>query len=514
MPSRPCPSGLGRLPELEQRLAAHVHYTLLIACVLVAFFLGAILSGFLVSCYCGRSAERRARRLGKDPEASLSHALSLRSLAKLNGLLDPRPKVGAAQERLRPPGRLSVCVFLLLQDNPDVSKLYGSFVPNGHAEPRVRSNGVPGEGAAAGERRLPQVPRRAAPPLHPCSESSAFDVPFDALMCLQADGELSGLPTPDSTPSLSGGTAPQRRPYESNHNCNNTADAAPGLGFVALVGNTVARQGFPLAHHHSNSLSNGHGAAASCTSLHLLEDKTVGGGDGGGGASPPRPLPQAVVDVSALDDLLKHIQEVSASGGGGIKVLTSTSSSSLFPGPSSSSAGHRHPPPPQQQLHGQSRPHQYSHSHHHSNQQPQTHSPCFGLPAQTSSSCSASSSSQQVLPERPGVSAARRPPQRHSLVRMGGAEARHRGAKQPFLARMNTNSSCNGPPAGQAAADGGHDSGRPLASSCLTRQHSYSGGPHAQRAAIVRRTVSLKPKVPPKPLFLPNTPTEAGRFGP
>lgn len=78
---------------MDQQPAANVHYTLLIACVLVAFFLGAVLSGFLVSCYCGHSAAQRARRLGKDPEASLPHALSLRSLAKLNGLLDGQPKV-------------------------------------------------------------------------------------------------------------------------------------------------------------------------------------------------------------------------------------------------------------------------------------------------------------------------------------------------------------------------------------------------------------------------------------
>lgn len=73
--------------------SANVHFTLLIACVLVAFFLGAVLSGFLVSCYCGRGSAHRARTLGKDPEASLPHALSLRSLAKLSGLLDGQPKV-------------------------------------------------------------------------------------------------------------------------------------------------------------------------------------------------------------------------------------------------------------------------------------------------------------------------------------------------------------------------------------------------------------------------------------
>lgn len=305
---------------------------------------------------------------------------------------------------------------------------------------------------------------------------------------------------------------------------------------MAVVGNTIAQQVFPISHHHSNSFSNSstaHKAGASCTSLHLLEDKNLSGGDGaadgGGGVlqqqprPQQRPLPQPVVDVSALDKLLQHIHEVSASGTGGIKVLTSTSSSSLFPGASSSSAGHHQQQ--QQHLHGQTRTHQYNHSHHHSNQQPETGLPCFSFPAQNSSSSSssnqpASSTSiaaplqQRVVPEGPGVCVTRRHSQRHALIRMGGAVPRHRSFNQPhapFLARMNTNSSCNVPPAGEVAVNGGEGRRQVAASSCLTRQHSYSEGPHAQRAAIVRRTVSLKPKVPPKPLFLPNTPTSAGR---
>ncbi|KAL1254825.1 hypothetical protein QQF64_012886 [Cirrhinus molitorella] len=46
---------------------------------------------------------------------------------------------------------------------------------------------------------------------------------------------------------------------------------------------------------------------------------------------------------------------------------------------------------------------------------------------------------------------------------------------------------------------------RPLIAggSCLTRQHSYSEPPHLQRAAIIRRTASLKPQIPPKPTNIP-----------
>ncbi|XP_051246586.1 semaphorin-6D isoform X2 [Dicentrarchus labrax] len=560
--------GVRRLPEMDQRVGANVHYTLLIACVLVAFFLGAILSGFLVSCYCSRSAAQRARRMGKDPEVSLPHALSLRSLAKLNGLLDGQPK----------------------EDKLDVStpKMYSSFIPNGRSEPHLHTPGH--QGLPLGD---------------------------PDLSLSQGDGELSGLPTPDSTPELpiKNMKALRHHQYEKNQNCNNAKDNNPqsgpscsgsSLGFMAVVGNSLTQQVFPFSHHHSNSFSNGaaHGAGASSTSLHLPEERKIsnderaaGAGGGGGGGGVPhhhhsqQSLPQTVVDVSALDELLKHIHEVSASGTGGIKVLTSTSSSSLFPGPSSSSSGghnnhHHH----HHTHHGQTRTHHYNHSHHHSNhhnnnssgssshhhqqQIPETESASYyststlprdGLPKRldaptqnsTSSSATSSSSSssssnnptsstsipssssssastplqQQVIPERPGgssVSVTRHHSQRHSLIKMGsggGAVPRNhsfnqRGAQHAhFLARMNTNSSSNGPPGASGAANGNtnDENQRPsIANTCLTRQHSYSEGPHVQRAAIVRRTASLKPQVPPKPLFLPNTATspvaEAGKY--
>lgn len=158
------PAEVAHFPDLDQRVAAHVHYTLLIACVLVAFSLGAILSGFLVSCYCSRSAAQRARQLGKDPEASLSHALSLRSLAKISGLLDAQSRVGVAEgmEHPHPPVNLSSSSFWLLQeDKLDVSspKLYSSFIPNGLSEPRVCSNGLRSLVLADGELDGPQVSR-------------------------------------------------------------------------------------------------------------------------------------------------------------------------------------------------------------------------------------------------------------------------------------------------------------------------------------------------------------------
>ncbi|XP_034456396.1 semaphorin-6D-like isoform X2 [Hippoglossus hippoglossus] len=554
--------GVHRLPDMDQRAAANVHYTLLIACVLVAFFLGAILSGFMMSCYCGRSAAHRARRLGKDPEMSLPHALSLRSLAKLNGLLEGAPK----------------------EDKLDVStpKMYSSFIPNGRSEPHLHSPGHQGLSLGDPELNVSQVRQSLS----------------------QTDGELSGLPTPDSTPQLpiKNMKALQQHQYEKNQYFNNTMAKNPksgsSLGFMAVVGNSFTPQVFPYSHHHGNSLSNGaaHGTGTSSTSLHLPEERDTlneeravtarggGGGGGGEGGSEGRvyhhhhsqlSLAQTVVDVSALDELLKHIHEVSASGTGGIKVLTSISSSSLFPGPSSS-GGQHHPLDQGHQTHT----HHYNHSHHHSNHHcinsncggcrhhqqkiPETECALYNstaalprdalpkrldAPSQnsassfaTSSSSSSSSSNNPTsstsipsasssssstplqpkgIPERFGgssVSVARHHSQRHSLIKMGSggvAVPRHhsfnqRGAQHAnFLARMNTNSSSNGPPARNHC-----ESQRPsVASTCLTRQHSYTEGPHVQRAAIVRRTASLKPQVPPKPLFLPNTAASATEVG-
>uniref|UniRef100_A0A672FKX4 Sema domain-containing protein n=1 Tax=Salarias fasciatus TaxID=181472 RepID=A0A672FKX4_SALFA len=428
-----CPAGVRRLPDVDQRSAATVHYTLLIACVLVAFFLGAVLSAFTVSCYCGRGSAHRAGRLAKDPEASLSHALSLRSLARLNGLnglLD-----GPAKDKL------------------DVStpKMYSSFIPNGCPSPHLLPPGL--------------------------------QLEDPELSLSQGDGELSGLPTPDSTPELPIKSLKALRQHQleknQNQNQNRNRDqpgpscSSSSLGFMAVVGN------FPFSTR---------GAGASSLSLQLAEERREGGGAGGGAAAPPpqqppppqRPPPQALVDVSALDELLQHIQEVSASGTGGIKVLTSTSSSASSSSSSSSSSNNP--------------------------------TSSTSIPS-SSSSCASTPLQQQVIPERPGGGGANAAA-RHGLIRMGGgggALPRHhsfsqRGASHPqhFLARMNTNNSNARPAAGGGVAGGGAapEDRRPAV--CLTRQHSYNGGPLGGRPAAVRRTASLKPQVPPKPLFLPS----------
>lgn len=79
------PGGGGLLEHQQSSSSSQVHYTLLVASVLLAFLLGAALSALLVSCYCGHQGA--ALGMGAGPEAALPRPLSLRSLARLNGLL-------------------------------------------------------------------------------------------------------------------------------------------------------------------------------------------------------------------------------------------------------------------------------------------------------------------------------------------------------------------------------------------------------------------------------------------
>uniref|UniRef100_A0A8C7VXZ7 Sema domain-containing protein n=1 Tax=Oncorhynchus mykiss TaxID=8022 RepID=A0A8C7VXZ7_ONCMY len=435
-----------RLPDMEKS-SPSVHYTLLIACVLVAFFLGAILSGFLVSCYCSHNA-RRAHRLGKDPEASLHPALSLRSLAKLNGLLDGQPK----EEKL------------------DVStpKMYSSFVPNGKEH-------TPGRhGMSLGD-----------PDLN-----------------LSQGENLSGLPTPDSTPELPiKNMKAFRNQWERNQNCNNAKEskAPPGTGFglgSSRSSSGVTQQVFPFSH----SLTNGQALG------HLPEERKIPNDERAKGASASQSsscYPQTVVDVAALDELLKHIHEVSASGSHSITVLTSPCAP--LPGSSSSSHNHSH-----SQSSFRSQP-----------QIPETESAQYysssTLPRDSLTrrldvppdAAAASPLQQQSIPERSSVT--RHHSQRHLMIKMGngGAVPRQHSFRQggvgppphQLLTRINS-----GGGGGSGGGGVGFEAHRPLIpSACLTRQHSYSEPPHLHRAAIVRRTASLKPQVPPKPLFLPAT---------
>lgn len=462
--------GVGSLSD------SHVHYTLLIACVFVAFSLGAILSGFTVSCYC-RGPTHQATPLAKDPEASLPHTLSLRSLAKLNGLLDHSSK-----EKL------------------DVSRLYSSFV-NG-AEPPL--NCVQSQ----------ELPVEAAPEL----SLSQTQTPAE-------EGFESSLPTPEHSPETRGESRSDSRsesgPDRSgtpDHNQNPTTDSScpdsaltwtgsvPSCtsvpGFVAFVGHSSPFQS-PAVKSDSFLSTTVGTAQFSDSDRRTTNQEPVSTGSSAYLHQSQPSLPQ--VDVSALDELLRHIHEVSASGTGGIKVLTSTSSSSLFP---------LHPNHPHLQSSHLQKTQQIQQQNnstttrtHHYTPQP------LPKPAQETGTFLV----PKLLEPPRGSTSKPRP-----CEKSGSHAPRHlvkMGARNPtlnslhptgFLGHMNTNSSNNGPPRVDVArenlntSDIRHANTRPTVS--LTRQHSYSEGPRSQRVTL-RRSVSLKPQIPPKPLFLPNAAT-------
>ncbi|XP_062821015.1 semaphorin-6C isoform X2 [Anolis carolinensis] len=147
-----------------------VHFTFLIGCVFVAFVLGAFLSALLVSCYCSHSFQK-AKHSGKDPESggggggtgSAQRPLSLRSLAKMNGLLET-------------PGKEDLA-------DGGGTKLYTTLLP---------SEKDPGAKAALKDH-------------HP---------------------ELSALPTPESTPELPMKNMKAiRNQWEKNQNFNNAKES-------------------------------------------------------------------------------------------------------------------------------------------------------------------------------------------------------------------------------------------------------------------------------------------------
>uniref|UniRef100_A0A8C1KBP0 Sema domain-containing protein n=1 Tax=Cyprinus carpio TaxID=7962 RepID=A0A8C1KBP0_CYPCA len=390
-----------------------VHYTLLIACVLVAFVLGAFLSGFLVSCYCNHNVNK-TKRLSKDPEAPIPHALSLRSLAKLNGLLEGQNK----DEKLE-------------VSSP---KLYNSFFANGKEQAHRRN---------AHHAAMTEL-------IHPHHHHSA---------------ELSGLPTPDSTPEL---------PIKSMKSHNMGASRAT---------TGMQHQIFPF----SQGLTNGQVLGSSAH----MEERKVHNAERVA-SQPYHCYPHKIVDVTSLDELLKHIHEINVATGKSPTVLTSSMSAN---------AG-------QMAFANRVQP-----------QIPETES----APYYSSSTLPRDSLTRRmdVPPEIPPhhqstlERVSRHPSQRHSLITTpkmpsGGVVPRQhsfnqRSAHQPLLlSRMNSNGSSSGCDVWHPLIPNGY----------LSRQHSYSEQPEVHRGAIVRRTASLKPDVPPKPLFIPaSSPVnQAGKF--
>uniref|UniRef100_A0A665TEC7 Semaphorin-6D-like n=1 Tax=Echeneis naucrates TaxID=173247 RepID=A0A665TEC7_ECHNA len=433
--------GVRRPPELDKTNHS-VHYTLLIACVLVAFVLGAFLSGFLVSCYCNHTGHK-TKKLSKDPEAPIPHALSLRSLAKLNGLLDSQSK----------------------DDKLEVSspKIYNSFFTNSKEHHPPRRNGH--HGMTMGDL------------VHPHHHH------------LHHSSELSGLPTPDSTPELPIKSMKAfKNQWEKNQNCNNAKEPKSHNVGSRPSSALLHQQVFPYSHGLANGqpLVGGH-LQPEERKIHNVERVL---------SQQPYPgYPQKVMEVTSLDELLKHIHEASSSKN---SQLMSPSGLMASGGGGQLAFANRIQP-----------------------QIPETES----APYYSSSTLPRDSLTRRmdvppdIPPHHQSTLERRHSSQRHSLIAaatkmpngggLGGAgggggmvprqhsfSQRNGGPHQPppLLARMNsTGSAC--------------EVHYPLIpSGYLARQHSYNGEqevPH--RGAIIRRASSLKPDVPPKPLFIPAT---------
>uniref|UniRef100_A0AAY4EXA2 Sema domain-containing protein n=1 Tax=Denticeps clupeoides TaxID=299321 RepID=A0AAY4EXA2_9TELE len=401
-----------------------VHYTLLIACVLVAFVMGAFLSAFLVSCYFNNSSHR-AQQPGKESEGPMAHALSLHSLAKLNSLLERQPKNG--------------------KKSTSSPKLYSSFIT--HEEQRPSG-----------------------------SQSTLGEDSRD--LSLQQAEDLSGLPTPDTTPEL---------PIKNMAALSSHWDHGQSFGKARDPGVSELNDGITTSNHGVSQQSFAFGPAApNGQAAGVSEGRMVSNSKQSVAAVTPvsllvRPYPRSpqAVDAAVLDDLLKHIREggdgraSSRAPGQGLTVLTS----SLLPGPGAAT------------FSGVVLP-QRSHS-----QKPTS---CYASSAQSARQHSdealkASDQNAQSPSERP---AARHPAPVRSLIKMGSggkAMPRHHSFNQRLVHVNSTGYECSDTQQLFILSAGG--------SACLTRQHSYSEPPHAHRGAVVRRAASLKPQVPPKPLL-------------
>uniref|UniRef100_A0A8C9YWI8 Semaphorin 6Cb n=1 Tax=Sander lucioperca TaxID=283035 RepID=A0A8C9YWI8_SANLU len=410
-----CFEGVRRPPELEKTNHS-VHYTLLIACVLVAFVLGAFLSGFLVSCYCNHTGHK-TKKLSKDPEAPIPHALSLRSLAKLNGLLDSQSK----------------------DDKMEVSspKIYNSFFANSKEHHPPRRNGH--HAMTMGDLVHHQ---------HHLHHSS----------------ELSGLPTPDSTPELPIKSMKAfKNQWEKNQNCNNAKEAKSH--------NTGSRPSSALLHQqvfpYSHGLSNGQPLVGH---LHP-EERKIHNVERVLSQQPYPGYSQKVMEVTSLDELLKHIHEASQLAFAN-RIQPQIPETESAPYYSSStlprdSLTRRMDVPPEIPPH-----HQSTLERRHSSQRHSLIAAATKMP-------------------NGGGGGGGMIPRQHSFSQRNGGPHQ----PPPLLARMNsTGSAC--------------EVHYPLIpNGYLTRQHSYNGEQQEvqHRAAIVRRASSLKPDVPPKPLFIPAT---------
>uniref|UniRef100_A0A8C4RD95 Semaphorin 6Cb n=1 Tax=Erpetoichthys calabaricus TaxID=27687 RepID=A0A8C4RD95_ERPCA len=419
------PFGVRRQPEADKS-SQSVHFTLLIACVVVAFALGAFLSGLLVSCYCSH-VSHKTKKLNKEPEATIPHALSLRSLAKLNGLLDG-------------PGR---------DEKMEVSspKLYHTLISN-VKEQQVNGNTRASSGNGKGD-------SHHAP-------------------------ELSGLPTPESTPELPVKSMKAfRNQWEKNQNCNNAKDVRNPIMTGSRPNSGVPVQVFQFP--NSLALSSSGQVLGGSSHLHL-EDRKIPNAERIK-TQAYSCYPQKMVDVNTLDELLKHLHEANMSNSAG-KSITMINAPHLTNNGQIPFANRVQPKIPDTES----------------------------APYYSSSTLPRDSLTRRldVPPDMPPPQStlersSRHPSQRHSMCsapkmingcivsRQHSFNHRSGQPPPPLLARMNSTGSTS-------------DSHRPFhPNGYLSRQHSYNEQEAVPRGGIVRRTCSLKPDVPPKPMFIPAT---------
>ncbi|XP_072840399.2 semaphorin-6C isoform X1 [Pogona vitticeps] len=409
-----------------------VHFTFLIGCIFVAFVLGAFLSGLFVSCYCNHSFQK-AKHSGKDPENSVQRPLSLRSLAKMNGLLENPAKEG------------------LMEAN--TTKLYTTLLPN-EKEP---SNAT----AKAGVKEHP---------------------------------ELSGLPTPESTPELPlKNMKAIRNQWEKNQNFNNAKESqGRGALFHTPVPNAHAFP-FPAAMAVPGHL---HGYDAPLAGY--LDEKKIPNSERVVVRHSQCYLPKGV-EVTTLEELLKHLHETSSSPKvlGGLPVH--------FPPGSQASA--------------------MSFANRVQPKIPDVES----APYYSSSTLPRDSLPRRldVPPDPPPPSSCLEKPSRHhpvhrhslctapKLVNVGGGGATGSGA---LLSRHHSLSQAGRPPpslltrmhsTGTSVPQEGHHA------IFLSRQHSYGDQVSLPTHGGMKRSVSLiKPGTPSQPLFMPSSPPaqSSGQF--
>ncbi|XP_063001786.1 semaphorin-6C isoform X2 [Elgaria multicarinata webbii] len=397
--------------------AKTVHFTFLIGCIFVAFLLGAFLSGLFVSCYCNH-AFQKGKHAGKDPESGMQRPLSLRSLAKMNGLMESQAKEGMVEA--------------------SATKLYTTLLPS--------------------EKEPPSATARAGVKDHP---------------------ELSGLPTPESTPELPlKNMKAIRNQWEKNHNFNNAKESqGKSPLFHTPVSNAHAYP-FPSAMAVPSNL---HGYDAPLAGY--LDEKKIPNSERVLVRHSQCYLPKGV-EVTTLEELLKHLHEANGSpkkalGGLPLHFPSATPHSAM------SFANRVQPKIPDVE----------SAPYYSSSTLPRDSLPRrLDVPPDPP---------PQACLEKPG----RHPSHRHSLcvapklvnVGGGGMLSRHHSLSQSgrpppaLLTRMHST--------GTSVPQEGHPA------IFLPRQHSYGDQLSLPSHGGIKRSISLiKPGVPSQAMFMPSSP--------